>query len=37
MAKYITQLQARIKYQESYSRQNNIRIKGVPENSDACA
>lgn len=31
MESKITQLQSRPKYQENYSRQSNIRIKGVPE------
>lgn len=31
MEKVITQVQARIEYQENCSRQNNIHFKGVPE------
>ena len=30
----ITQLEARVEYQENYSRRNNLRIKGVPEGTE---
>lgn len=30
----VAQLEARIQYQENYSRRNNLRIKGVPEHSE---
>ncbi|KAL7387127.1 hypothetical protein ABVT39_018706 [Epinephelus coioides] len=30
----ITQLEARLKYQENYSRRSNIRIKGIPEGTE---
>ncbi|KAK7877360.1 hypothetical protein WMY93_031933 [Mugilogobius chulae] len=34
LSERVVQLEARLQYQENYSRRNNLRIKGVPENTE---